>query len=54
MPEFHFEAEERSIYRFVIEANNRDQAIQLFCDHGSLYITDDNLHNIHLDYDITE
>lgn len=54
MTEFHFEAEERSIYRFIIEAKDRDQAIRLFCDHGGLYITDDNLHNIHLDYDITE
>ena len=54
MTKFHFEAEERSIYRFIIKANDRDQAIRMFCDHGSLYITDDNLHNIHLDYDITE
>ena len=54
MPEFHFEVEERSIYRFNLKCKDRDQAIRIFNNNASIYMTDDNLHNIHLDYDITE
>jgi len=54
MPEFHFEVEERSIYRFNIECKDRDQAIRMFTDNASLYMKDDTLENIHLDYEVTE
>ena len=51
MPKFHFEVEEREIYKFEIDCRDRDQAIRLFSDNTKLYMTDDNLHNIHLDYE---
>lgn len=54
MNEFHFEVEERSIYRFNIECKDRDQAIRIFNENASFYMNDDNLHNIHLDYELTE
>lgn len=51
---YNFEVEERSIYKFDIEANTRDQAIRIFTEHASLYMKDDTLENIHLDYEVTE
>lgn len=51
---YHFEVEERQVYRFDIEANDRDQAIRIFTDHASLYMKDDTLENVHLDYEVTE
>jgi hypothetical protein len=51
---YHFEVEERSIYKFNIEANDRDQAIRIFINNASLYMKDDTLENIHLDYEVTE
>ena len=51
---YHFEVEERQLYKFNIEANDRNQAIRIFTENSSLYMKDDTLENIHLDYEVTE
>lgn len=54
MAKFRFEVEEREIYRFNIEAKDRDQAERFFNEHAQLYMIDENLDDVNLHYDITE
>lgn len=49
---FKFEVEERELYRFNIEAKDRDQAIRLFHQHPDLYLTEQHLEDVNLDYEI--
>lgn len=49
---FKFEVEERELYRFEVEAKDRDQAVRLFHDHSDLFLIDKNLEDINLDYEI--
>jgi len=50
MNKYHFEVEERHLYRFDINANDRNQAIRIFTDHASLYMKDNTTINGSITY----
>lgn len=53
MKPFMFEVEERHIYRFIINANDSDQANRMFITNPDYYLSDKNKHDILTDVDIT-
>lgn len=54
MPSYNFEIEKREIYRFDIEAKDKDQAIRMFIQNSDYYIDDRNLDDVITNYEVTD